>query len=101
MDAVDVGGEAVLTDVDAADVEPSSYDKDGRRPATGKQPNIARSVALGIGPCRRRERERSPTSDEVVGMEIDGDWVTTRVYSERAAGRGGQQGPSRDRGRAG
>ena len=71
MDAVDVGGEAVLTDIDAADVEPSSYDRDGRR-ATGKQPNIARSVALGIDPSSWREREREKTDE--VGMEIDGDW---------------------------
>lgn len=59
VDAVDVGGEAVLAaDIDAADVEPSSYDKDGRR-ATGKQPStsIARSVPLGIVPSSWRERE--------------------------------------------
>jgi len=65
VDAEDVGGEA---DVDGADVDPSSYDSDGRR-GTWKHPSIARSAPLGIplvGAAREREegrRAREPGGD--------------------------------------
>ena len=86
--------DVAAVDVDGADVDPSSYDSDGRR-GTWKHPSIARSAPLGIPLVgAAREREEGGERENRAGMENGRRLVTARVYSgagKAEAGRGGRQ----------